>query len=121
MQSVYRSNINRDVKLAGVGEFQPVRIGTMRIWPPVVLAPMADVTNYPFRSVCKRFGAGLYVSDMINARHLVDGMEKTLKMEDFGPDESQRSMHLYGTDPYYISEAVKRLIDEGHIDNLEIN
>src|SRR5215469_7380946 len=121
MQSLYRSNINRDVKLAGVGEFHPVQIGTMRIWPPVVLAPMAGVTNYPFRSVCKRFGAGLYVSEMINARPLVDGREKTLRLADFGPDESPRSLQLYGTDPYYISEAVKRLIDEGRIDHLDMN
>jgi nifR3 family TIM-barrel protein len=121
MQSIYRSNINRDVKLAGAGEFEPVRIGSMRIWPPVVLAPMAGVTNYPFRSVCKRFGAGLYVSEMINARPLVDGREKTLKLADFGPDESPRSLQLYGTDPHYISEAVKRLIDEGRIDHLDMN
>jgi len=121
MQNLYRSTINRDVKLAGPGEFWPVRIGTMRIWPPVVLAPMAGVTNYPFRSVCKRFGAGLYVSEMINARPLVDGREKTLRLADFGPDESPRSLQLYGTDPYYISEAVKRLIDEGRIDHLDMN
>jgi nifR3 family TIM-barrel protein len=121
MQSIYRSNINREVKLAGVGEFQPVRIGSMRIWPPVVLAPMAGVTNYPFRSVCKRFGAGLYVSEMINARPLVDGREKTLRLADFGPDESPRSLQLYGTDPYYISEAVKRLAHEGRIDHLDMN
>jgi len=121
MQCIYRSNINRDVKLAGAGEFRPVRIGSMRIWPPVVLAPMAGVTNYPFRSVCKRFGAGLYVSEMINARPLVDGREKTLRLADFGPDESPRSLQLYGTDPYYISEAVKRLIDEGRIDHLDMN
>jgi nifR3 family TIM-barrel protein len=121
MQSIYRSTINRDVKLPGAGEFQPVPIGSMRIWPPVVLAPMAGVTNYPFRSVCKRFGAGLYVSEMINARPLVDGREKTLKLADFGPDESPRSLQLYGTDPHYISEAVKRLIDEGRIDHLDMN
>src|SRR5262252_7266976 len=121
MQSIYRSTINRDVKLAGPGEFRPVRIGTMRIWPPVVLAPMAGVTNYPFRSVCKRFGAGLYVSEMINARPLVDGREKTLKLADFGPDESPRSLQLYGTDPHYVSEAVKRLVDEGRIDHLDMN
>src|SRR5215468_2677838 len=121
MQSVYRSNINRDVKLAGVGEFQPVRIGTMRIWPPVVLAPMAGVTNYPFRAVCRRFGAGLYVSEMINARPLVDGRDKTLKLADFGPGESPRSMQLYGTDPYYVSEAVKRLVADGKVDHLDMN
>jgi nifR3 family TIM-barrel protein len=98
-----------------------VRIGSITIWPPVVLAPMAGVTNYPFRFVCKQFGAGLYVSEMINARPLVDGREKTVKLADFGPEESPRSLQLYGTDPYYVSEAVKRLVDEGRIDHLDMN
>jgi len=98
-----------------------VQIGQMCIWPPVVLAPMAGVTNYPFRSVCSRFGAGLYVSEMINARPLVDGRDKTLKLADFGPDESPRSLQLYGSDPYYVSEAVKRLVNEGRIDHLDMN
>jgi nifR3 family TIM-barrel protein len=118
---MYRSVINRDVKLAEPEEFAAVQIGPMRIWPPVVLAPMAGVTNYPFRSVCKQFGAGLYVSEMINARPLVDGRDKTLKLADFGPDESPRSLQLYGTDPFYIAEAVKRLVGEGRIDHLDMN
>ena len=71
MNSIYRSVINGAVKLAEPGEFPAVRIGSMMIWPPVVLAPMAGVTNYPFRFVCKQFGAGLYVSEMINARPLL--------------------------------------------------
>jgi nifR3 family TIM-barrel protein len=121
MQSVYRSAINREVKLATPSEFLPVKIGPMTLWPPVVLAPMAGVTNYPFRSVCKQFGAGLYVSEMINARPLVDGREKTLKLADFGPDETPRSLQLYGTDPFYVAEAVKRLVDEGRIDHLDMN
>lgn len=121
MDSIYRSTINRGVQFARPGEFKPVRIGEMRVWPPVVLAPMAGVTNYPFRSVCREFGAGLYVSEMINARPLVDGREKTLKLADFGPDESPRSMQLYGTDPYYVSEAVKRLVEEARIDHLDMN
>src|SRR5881409_508715 len=121
MNPLYRSAINRDVKLAKPGEFLAVNVGQMRIWPPVVLAPMAGVTNYPFRSVCRQFGAGLYVSEMINARPLVDGRDKTLKLADFGPDESPRSLQLYGTDPHYISEAVKRLVNEGRIDHLDMN
>src|SRR6476469_4015468 len=102
MNEIYRSTINRNVHLAGEAEFKAVHIGPIRIWPPVVLAPMAGVTNYPFRAVCRDFGAGLYVSEMINARPLVDGREKTLKLADFGPEESPRSLQLYGTDPYYI-------------------
>jgi len=121
MNPVYRSGLNRDVKRAEPGEFAPLRLGDMHIWPPVVLAPMAGVTNYPFRSVCSRFGAGLYVSEMINARPLVDGRDKTLKLADFGPDESPRSLQLYGTDPYYVAEAVKRLVDQGRIDHLDMN
>jgi nifR3 family TIM-barrel protein len=121
MDPVYCSPANRDVRLAAPGEFEPLRIGRMSVWPPVVLAPMAGVTNYPFRSVCKRFGAGLYVSEMINARPLVDGRDKTLKLADFGPDESPRSLQLYGSDPYYIAEAVKRLVGEGRVDHLDMN
>jgi nifR3 family TIM-barrel protein len=121
VNSIYRSTVNRDVELARPGEFKAVRIGAMEVWPPVVLAPMAGVTNYPFRSVCRQFGAGLYVSEMINARPLVDGREKTLKLADFGPEESPRSLQLYGTDPYYVSEAVKRLVDEGRVDHLDMN
>lgn len=113
--------MNRDVKLAEPGEFKPVHIGSIAVWPPVVLAPMAGVTNYPFRAVCRQFGAGLYVSEMINARPLVDGRDKTQKLADFGPDESPRSLQLYGTDPYYVAEAVKRLVNEGRVDHLDMN
>jgi nifR3 family TIM-barrel protein len=121
MDLVYRSLLNRTVKPCFDGEFAPVRIGEISVWPPVVLAPMAGVTNYPFRAICREFGAGLYVSEMINARPLVDGRDKTLKLADFGPDESPRSLQLYGTDPFYISEAVKRLVNEGRIDHLDMN
>jgi nifR3 family TIM-barrel protein len=121
MHSIYRSAINRDVQFARPGEFAPLKVGPMSVWPPVVLAPMAGVTNYPFRLICRQFGAGLYVSEMINARPLVDGRDKTLKLADFGPDESPRSLQLYGTDPFYIAEAVKRLVDEGRVDHLDMN
>jgi nifR3 family TIM-barrel protein len=121
MDPIYSSDLNRDVPPASSGEFQPIPIGTMQVWPPVVLAPMAGVTNYPFRTVCREFGAGLYVSEMINARPLVEGGGKSLKLADFGPEESPRSLQLYGSDPYYIAEAVKRLVGEGRIDHLDMN
>lgn len=121
MDAIYRSELNRDVPLASPGEFHPIPIGGMLVWPPVVLAPMAGVTNYPFRSVCREFGAGLYVSEMINARPLVDGGGKSVKLADFGPGEAPRSLQLYGTDPYYVGEAVKRLVGEGRIDHLDMN
>jgi len=98
-----------------------VHVGPIEVSPPVVLAPMAGVTNYPFRALCRRFGAGLYISEMITARPLVEGREKTLKLADFGPDEHPRSLQLYGVDPFYVGEAVRRLVGEGRIDHLDLN
>ncbi len=121
MDPQYRSALNRDVALAKPGEFAPIAAGGFSVWPPVVLAPMAGVTNYPFRTVCQRFGAGLYVSEMITARPLVMGSAKSLKLADFGPEETRRSLQLYGVDPYYVGEAVKRLVDEGRVDHIDMN
>jgi len=121
VRAEYKSDINRDVPLACAGEFRPVSIGPLSVWPPVILAPMAAVTNYPFRSICKRFGAGLYVSEMVTARALVYENEKSLKLADFGPDESPRSLQIYGTDPHYTGEAIKRLVAEGKVDHIDMN
>jgi nifR3 family TIM-barrel protein len=121
MDPVYKSALNRDVRPAAPGEFQPVPIGPLSIWPPVVLAPMAGVTNPPFRTLCRRFGAGLYVSEMITARALVEGNRKTLLMASFGPEETTRSLQLYGVDPHYVGEAVKLLVGEGRVDHLDMN
>jgi nifR3 family TIM-barrel protein len=121
MDAVYKSDLNRDVTPAKPGEFAPLQVGPMRVWPPVVLAPMAGVTNYPFRSLCRRFGAGLYVSEMITARPLVEGNQKTLRIADFGAEESPRSLQLYGVDPYYVGEATKRLVGEGRVDHIDMN
>jgi nifR3 family TIM-barrel protein len=121
MDEQYKSDLNRDVKPAAPGEFAALQVGPMRVWPPVVLAPMAGVTNYPFRSLCRRFGAGLYVSEMITARPLVEGNQKTLRIADFGPEENPRSLQLYGVDPYYVGEATKRLVGEGRVDHIDMN
>lgn len=121
MDASYQSDINRDVPLAHEGEFAPIKLGERQIWPPVVLAPMAGVTNYPFRALCRNFGAGLYVSEMITARPLVEGVQKTLKLADFGPDETPRSLQLYGVDPHYVGKAVERLVGEGMVDHIDMN
>jgi nifR3 family TIM-barrel protein len=121
VDAIYKSAINRDVPLAREGEFAPIHFGPIKISPPVVLAPMAGVTNYPFRRVCREFGAGLYVSEMITARPLVEGSKKTLRLADFGPDENPRSLQLYGVDPFYVGEAVKRLVTEGRVDHIDMN
>jgi tRNA-dihydrouridine synthase len=82
---------------------------------------MAGVTNPPFRSLCRRFGAGLYVSEMITARALVEGNRKTLLLASFAPGEEIRSLQLYGVDPHYVGEAVRALVAEDRIDHLDLN
>jgi nifR3 family TIM-barrel protein len=98
-----------------------LQIGPITVDPPVVLAPMAGVTNYPFRALCRRYGAALFVSEMITARPLVEGVAAARKLADFGPDESPRSLQLYSVDPYYTAEAVKWLVGEGRVDHIDMN
>jgi len=97
------------------------KIGPVELTPPVVLAPMAGITNYPFRLLCRRFGAALFVSEMITARALVEGRRKAHKLADFGPDEHPRSLQLYGVDPHYVGEAVRWLVGEGRVDHIDLN
>jgi nifR3 family TIM-barrel protein len=121
MDPLYRSELNRDVPPAAPGEFAPLRVGPIAVSPPIVLAPMAGVTNPPFRTLCRRFGAGLYVSEMITARALVMGNRKTLLLAGFGDEESVRSLQLYGVDPHYVGEAVRFLVGEGRVDHIDLN
>jgi len=121
MDVIYKSALNQDVPRAGPGEFAPLSIGPIAVWPPVVLAPMAGVTNPAFRTLCRRYGAGLYVSEMITARALVEGNRKTLLLASFGPEETTRSLQLYGVDPRFVGEAVRLLVGEGRVDHIDLN
>jgi nifR3 family TIM-barrel protein len=121
MDPVYRSPLNRHVPPARSEEFSVLRVGPYEVWPPVVLAPMAGVTNPPFRALCRRYGAGLYVSEMITARALVEGNRKTMLLASFAAGESPRSLQLYGVDPHYVGEAIRLLVAEGRVDHLDLN
>jgi nifR3 family TIM-barrel protein len=99
----------------------PLKLGSVAVDPPVVLAPMAGVTNIAFRRLCRSFGAGLYVSEMITARALVEGNAKTLGMAAFGDDEPVRSVQLCGVDPQVMSAAVTRLVQEIGVDHIDLN
>jgi nifR3 family TIM-barrel protein len=116
----FASELNLHVPPARPGEFRPLVLGPLAIWPPVVLAPMAGVTNYPFRRLCRGFGAGLYVSEMITARGLVAGNAMTELLASGGADERPRSVQLYGSDPDAIAEATRRLTAEG-VDHIDLN
>jgi nifR3 family TIM-barrel protein len=101
--------------------FPTLRIGPITVDPPVVLAPMAGVTNAAFRTLCRGYGAGLYVSEMISARALVEGSQKTFGMLTFGPDEDVHSLQLYGVDPEVISRSVEVLVGEHGVDHIDLN
>ncbi len=96
-------------------------IGSLRADPPVVLAPMAGVTNGAFRALCRRFGAALYVSEMVGARAVVEGNERTFGIARFADDEPVRSIQLYGTDPAVMGEAVRRIRAEVGVDHIDLN
>ena len=96
-----------------------LQLGGLTVSPPVVLAPMAGVTNAAYRRLCREQGAGLYVCEMITSRGLVERDRSTLAMLAFDPGESVRSVQLYGIDPSYVGKAVEILCAEygvGHVD-----
>src|SRR5262245_37963436 len=100
------------------GEFAPLVLGPLSVFPPVVLAPMAGVTNYPFRSLAREFGAGLYVSEMITARGYLLGNRLTRLLASSRPEERPRSVQIYGADPVDVGEMTRALVEDGveHID-----
>src|SRR3954451_24513210 len=99
-----------------------MRIGSFEPVAPVVLAPMAGVTNAPFRTLCREFAPGLvYVNEMVMATAVVHGNAKTERMMTFGPDEKPRSLQVYGSDPVMLGEAIRKLCDADGVDHVDIN
>jgi nifR3 family TIM-barrel protein len=96
-------------------------LGTLEVPVPVVLAPMAGVTNVAFRRLCAEQGAGLYVCEMITSRGLVEGDRTSLQMLAFSDSESVRSVQLYGIDPVYIGKAVEILCAEHGVGHVDLN
>ncbi len=99
-----------------------MQIGSFTLAAPVVLAPMAGVTNAPFRTMCRRFAPGLvYVNEMVMATAVVHGNAKTERMMTFGADEQPRSLQMYGSDPLVLAEAVRKVCGAGQVDHIDIN
>ncbi|WP_156193628.1 tRNA dihydrouridine synthase DusB [Corynebacterium kalinowskii] len=105
-----------------------LQIGSITLNSPVILAPMAGVTNMPFRVLCReqeleKMGSvsGLYVCEMVTARALVERNEKTMHMTTFAPTEQPRSLQLYTTDPEYTYKAAKMIVEENLADHIDMN
>ncbi|MGH3504995.1 MAG: tRNA dihydrouridine synthase DusB [Nocardioidaceae bacterium] len=98
-----------------------LKLGPVAVDPPVVLAPMAGVTNAAYRTLCREQGAGIYVCEMITSRGLVERDETTLSMLVFDPGETVRSVQLYGVDPAYMARAAEILCSEYGVAHIDLN
>jgi nifR3 family TIM-barrel protein len=96
-------------------------LGPLTVPVPVVLAPMAGITNAAYRRLCAEQGAGLYVCEMITSRGLVERDSTTLKMLVFDDLETTRSVQLYGTDPAYVGKATEILCAEYGVHHVDLN
>ncbi len=104
----------------------PLTIGPLTLATPVVLAPMAGITNRAFRQLCRDFstaagGDCLYVSEMITSRALVERTPVSMRLIEHGPQESPRSIQLYGVDPGTVRQAVRMLVSEDRADHIDMN
>ncbi len=97
-----------------------LRIGSVELENPIVLAPMAGVTDLPFRLLCKEQQAGLVCMEMVSAKAIFFGNKNTEKLMEIHPQEGPTSLQLFGNDPEIISEMAKK-IQEKPFDILDLN
>ena len=115
--SLSTGSTQRSTSSTGTG----LQLGSLRVDTPVVLAPMAGITNAAYRRLCAEQGAGLYVCEMITSRGLVEGDEVTRSMLVFDELETIRSVQLYGTDPAYVGKAAEILCAEYGVAHIDLN
>ena len=111
----------------------PLQIGRHTIASPVVLAPMAGITNRAFRRLCREYvdptasaggasgASSLYVSEMITSRALVERNRESMRLIQHDPQENPRSVQLYGVDPVTVAAAVRMLVTEDRADHIDLN
>lgn len=126
----------------------PIQLGDVRVHTPVILAPMAGVTDQAFRRVCREFGeaplrrhgdtgeipdlldqavphvdapSGMYVAEMVTARALLEDNGRAWSMVRPDPSERVRSVQLYGTDPETLAAAAALLVDRELADHIDLN
>ncbi|WJW75188.1 tRNA dihydrouridine synthase DusB [Thiohalobacter sp. IOR34] len=90
-----------------------MRIGPFELSNNLVLAPMAGVTDRPFRQLCKQLGAGLAVSEMVSSNSLLWGSEKTRRRANHEGETEPKSVQIAGADPQMMAEAARHNVDQG--------
>jgi len=99
----------------------PLSIGGITVDTPVILAPMAGITNAAFRRLCREHGGGLFVAEMVTSRALVERTQESLRIIAHDADEKPRSVQVYGVDPATIGAAVKMIVEEDRADHIDMN
>ena len=99
----------------------PLQLGRLTVDVPVVLAPMAGVTNRAFRRLCREYGGGLYVTEMVTARALVERRPESLRIIDHDDDEKIRSIQIYGVDAVNVGKAIRMVAEEDRADHIDLN
>lgn len=97
-----------------------MKIGTLSLKNEMILAPMAGITNLPFRLINRGFGVGLTFTEMISANGLIRGMRKTLHYLNAHPDDRPLGVQIFGADPAILAESARIITDMG-ADLLDIN
>jgi nifR3 family TIM-barrel protein len=98
-----------------------LKIGNIEINNPVILAPLAGITNLPFREICKNQGAGLVCSEMISSNGLIYNSGKTFSMLKSSESEKPLSIQLFGYDPQIMADAAKIIEENSDAEIIDIN
>lgn len=98
-----------------------IRFGNLTFDVPVVLSPMAGITNSAFRRLCAEYGRGIYVCEMVTSRALVERTPESMRIIKHAPEEKTRSIQLYGVEPNTVRAAVRMLVEEDRADHVDLN
>lgn len=97
-----------------------MRIGNIELDAPVALAPMAGISDLPYRVICRKFGCGLTVSEMVSAKGLLYKNEKTFAMLQIAEEERPTAIQLFGSVPDELAEAA-RIVEARGADIIDFN
>ncbi len=106
--------------MAGTGRLPAIVLGSHTIDPPLLLAPMAGITDLPFRRICRRFGVGMTVTEMIASRAVEQGRERTARMAELDVNEHPVAIQIAGAEPKFVIEAARWAVARG-ADVVDIN
>lgn len=98
-----------------------MNIGAVSLPNPLILAPMAGVTDLAFRTICRELGAGYTVTEMVSAKALCFQDGKTLRLLALGPDEAPSAVQLFGSDVDCIARAAERVMELSHPSCIDLN